>query len=316
MVGNQNNPAQPPRAPSAPSVRSTTGGQQQGRNNSFRKGPNNNGGVSPGGRPNKGPNNNGGVRPGDKGGQGRFGGGRQTPYQKQQERERKKRERERRQNQQQNQQPRPKPAPSPVYAEKIDPRDEQYWEHRTALENSFFVQTQQLDLQQQQADSSFALESAQMSEYNRRRQESIAMSRLGRGLRSGGFREERTLNDMDYAADTFRRESDKAAADRGRILEKGGLQSQLTSDIQQLEREGAGRQAELMLNESETSAGDRQNLEPQFRAEDNRRAIRQTTSRIKALREKQKNAGPNEKAKIEKRIKKLQRRRTRIKGRL
>lgn len=327
MAPKTNKPPRAPSAPSAPAVRNPVGNGQQNRGAmmgaSKRAGASGGasptGGASPGGGGNKPGNPNvggGGVKPGD-GPKGRFGGKRKTPLEKQQERERRRRERERNQNNNDTTTSvAPEAPPSPYPAEKPDPRDDQYWEHRTALENSFSIEDQRLIAEQTQADNTYALNTAQMDEYNRRRQRSIAMGRLGRGLRSGGFREERTLNDMDYMIDSENRRSAKAAEDVDRDLRRRGLASQLQADIQGLDREAAQRFAANLLDEAENSPGDAQDMEATFAREDLQKGIKQTTSRIKSLREKQADAGENEKAKLEKQIKKLQGRRTKMKGKL
>lgn len=215
------------------------------------------------------------------------------------------------------------PPPRPPYAEKPDPRDAQYYENVAALNATFAIQNEQLNAQQTQADNAFALDSAQMDEYNSRRQRSIAEARLGRGLRSGGFRRERNMNDMDYMMDSARRLQDKSNADSDRRFQRSQLESDLTAGTQQAYRDAFNRAAAAMEEESMQSAGDSQDMEGIFNAEDTARTNKnlrgqmgKMTDRIKALREKQKNAGPKQKEHIEKQIKKLQGQRTKIKGKI
>lgn len=284
------------------------------------------GGVAPGGgKPNK-PNNNGpsgGVKPG-KGPPGKYGGGKKTPWHRQEER---RRERERREREANAQNPSPAPAaptPAPTpYQPPPDPRDDQYWANRRALEAQFNIQNEQLNMQQVQANNAFALESAQMDEYNNRRQRAIAEARMGRGLRSGGFRRERTLNDMDYMMDTGRRQQAKADADFDRSIQQRQLRAQLDADLQQEDIDSFNRLSEGMIDQSINSPGDSQDMEATFAAEDKAarnaqltKQLKTVNSRIKALKAKRDNAGPKQKQRIDARIKRLSGKRTKIKGKI
>jgi hypothetical protein len=317
MALNNQSPPRAPSAPSAPSVRSTVGTSNQNRGAAFKASTRsqNTGGVTVG--PQKGPggkkgglNNNGGVGPDDKGGKGQFGGGKKTPWHKQQEREKAK-------NPATPPPPTPSPTtPQPTYNPKPDPRDSQYWANKQALESTFALEMERLNAQETQSSNDFALESAQMDEYNRRRQKAIAEARLGRGLRSGGAREERALNDIDYLLDSGRRQGAKSASDADRNLQRGSLKEQLRTNLEKEYLGANDRMISAMINESETGAGDSQNMEGIFRREDLQAGIKKTTKRIKALREKQKKAGPAQSKIIEARIKNLQQRRTKMKGKL
>ena len=207
-------------------------------------------------------------------------------------------------------------TPQGKYTEKIDPRDSTYWQNRAALEATLGVEQQALIQEQQLADSAFAMESATMDDYNRRRQRNIAEARMGRGLRSGGFRRERAENDLDFMNDMYRRTSEKAMADADRRLRGGRLDAQFVGDLQRLEQESAQRYAEGMLDEAQNSAGDRQNLEPQFRKEDARAALRSVNKTIERLRARRDNAGPKQQERIDARLKRLRARRTKLKGQI
>lgn len=278
------------------------------------------GGAAPGqpNQPNNGPS--GGIKPG-KGPKGQFGGGKKTPWHRQQEKKN-------------NKPPEPTHLPShnkpdmgepapPPYQPPPDPRDDQYWANRRALEAQFNIQNEQLNTQQVQADNAFALESAQMDEYNNRRQRAIAEARMGRGLRSGGFRRERALNDMDYMMDTGRRQQAKAAADFDRSIQQRQLRAQLDADLQQEDIDSFNRLSEGMIDQSINSPGDSQDMEATFAAEDQAarntqltKQLKTVNNRIKALKAKKDNAGPKQKKQINARIKQLSGKRTKIKGKI
>jgi hypothetical protein len=316
MARNVRRAVQAPRAPSAPAappVRAIAGAMAQNRSQMLaaaKKGPT--GGVKPGaGQPKKPqkPGPTGGVKPG------------KGPKPKWKEKPKKPKQ--------------PAPTAPPVepaappgaaptpYVPPPDPRDDQYWANVRALEAQFAIQDQQLATQQTYADNAFALESAQMDEYNNRRQRAIAENRMGRGLRSGGFRRERALNDMDYMMDTGRRGQAKSAADFDRTTQRGMLRAQLDADIQQAEIDSADRYAQGMANEAAEGGGDAQDMEGTFAAEDKaakdkklNNKLKTVNQRIRTLKAKKDNAGPNQKKKINARIKKLSTQRTKIKGKL
>lgn len=286
----------------------------------------------------------GGVKPGAAGGQGQFGGGKPTPLDKQREREKRKREREARaranQNQNQNKPTSPQPpvkpytptaAPNPYGANKPDPRDENYWANVNAINAMYDVELAGLDAEGQQAETRFNEEGMVQAEYNRQRKRNMGESRLGSGSAySGSARRDQLENDLDYMIAEGRRFRDKSDVDLQREIERGRINSERDADIRELETATAESLADRMAEESATSAGDagipeptppgEKPAKPTPGARNQQRLtnkIANQTERIKKLREQlAKTKDPKKRARIEKQIRILRKRRSHAKGKV
>lgn len=326
-VGQQKRPKAPP-APPAPGVGARVNQQNQGstvansaaaaqKRMGASGGATPGGGVSPrsanggGASPGKGPT--GGVKPGN-GPQGRFGGKRKTPLEKQQERERRRRERERNQNSgtTTNQAPDTPGETPPVapYDPPPDPRTPEYWANRTALEAQYGVQFLMLQNEQDVADERFDRETRLQNEYQRRRQRDLAEARLGTGSAyTGSARDERFQDNVDFAIEQDRRTFEKRVEDNQRKLEKMGIEADQSKAIAGLDQEYVDKLTNALLNESETSAGDRE-YTPDYSNQ-----IKALTNQIQKLQAQLKKVNdPQKRAQIQSKIEKLKKQRTNIQG--
>jgi len=326
----------PPSAPPAAGIRNNNGIRAQARGPLTQQALRNraSGGVRPGaGQPQKPKGPSGGVKPG-KGPPGRFGNGRPTPLDKQRERERKRREAEAAKNKPPaapppSKPPQPTVLPDP-YASgvKPDPRDENYYANKLAINSMFDAEIAALDASGQRAETGFNQDGMVLAEYNRQRKRNIGESRLGTGSAYGGnARREQSENDLDYQINEGRRFRDKADADAQRELERGRRNADRNSQLRRLETETGDSLADDMANESANSAGDAQ---PEADTKPNKPAsgknnqeqrlrgrIKNMNERIEKLRKQLANTkDPKKREQLQKQIQRTRKRRSRVKGKL
>lgn len=214
-------------------------------------------------------------------------------------------------------------AANPYGAEKLDPRDENYYANVKAIEATFGAESEALIREQGRDDDDTILENALLTEYNRRRKRNMGESRLGSGgAYTGGARDQQIENDIDFTLDMGRREM--AASDRRsqRDLERGRLETQRDNDIRELETETARLMGEKAEEESATSAGDAvvektTTTKPDKNAIRLRNKVKIQTNRINKLKERFSEADtPEEKERIRKQLQRVKKRRSHAKGKL
>jgi hypothetical protein len=214
-------------------------------------------------------------------------------------------------------------AANPYGAEKLDPRDENYYANVKAIEATFGAEAQALIAEQTRDDDDTALENAQLADYNRRRVRGMAEARLGSGgSYTGGARDEQIENATDFQNDMFRRGTAYQDRKDQRDLSRARLRSQADRDIRELETETSKLMGEQALNESATSSGDAVVETTTTTTPDKNRIrlqkkIQIQTNRIKQLQASLGDADtPKQKERIRKQINQMKKRRTHAKGKL
>ena len=214
-------------------------------------------------------------------------------------------------------------AANPYGAEKLDPRDENYYANVKAIEATFGAESEALIAQQGRDDDDTIMENALLAEYNRRRKRNMGESRLGSGgAYTGGARDQQIENDIDFGLDLGRREI--AASDRRfqRDLEMGRLQTQRDNDIRELETETARMMGEKAEEESATSAGDAVVEKTTTTTPDKNKIrlqnkVKIQNKRIEKLRNRLEEADtPQKKERIQKQLNRIKKRRSHAKGKL
>lgn len=205
-------------------------------------------------------------------------------------------------------------APAPQFDNQPDPRTPEYYAHKAALDAQFNTQLLGLQSEQDAANLRFDQESMIQNEYQRQRRRNLAEARLGTGSAyTGSARRERAENDIDFAFEQARRNLDKTESDNRRTNQFQGIEADRSAAIADLDQQFVDRYVEGLMNEANTSAGDRQ-FDPSPYAPNYQKQIRGLTDQIKKLQSRLEGANPRQRARIKAKIGRLRKRRSKLQG--